>query len=80
MLLVEFIGQNACWTCVSFRRLSSLTGWDRYKLIVIEERLLEIENLQSSQGLVLSYFTSNPCFLSDGKYRTGNFGKRAGFE
>ena len=34
MLLVEFISQKACWTCVRFRRLISLTGWDRCKSIV----------------------------------------------
>ena len=35
MLLVEFLGQKACWTCVRFRRLISLTGWDRCNFIVI---------------------------------------------
>ena len=35
MLQVEFVGQNSCWTCVRFRRLISLTGWDRCKFIVI---------------------------------------------
>ena len=34
MLLVEFIGQKACWTRVRFRRLISLTGWDRCNSIV----------------------------------------------
>ena len=35
MLLVEFIGQEACWTCVRFRRLISLTGWNRCNFMVI---------------------------------------------
>ena len=38
VLLGESIGQKACWACidadVSFRRLISLTGWDRCKHIV----------------------------------------------
>ena len=32
---VEFFGQKACWTCVRFRRLVSLTGWDGCDFVVI---------------------------------------------
>ena len=35
ILLVKFVGQEVCWACVGFRRLTNLTDWNGCKFIVI---------------------------------------------
>ena len=34
MLLVEFVGQKSCWTCVRYRHRIGHAGWDRCTSIV----------------------------------------------